>query len=65
MRVGLPGLLTLLFIAARLFGIIDWAWWWLVSPLWGAVVLFVVLTMLGAVLELWEQDKKHRGGMWR
>jgi len=37
---GLLYPLTLgLFIALRLAGVTDWSWWWVLSPLWLAVVL--------------------------
>ena len=28
-----PTLLTVLFIALKLCGIIDWSWWWVLSPI--------------------------------
>ena len=32
--IGFVGLLTLLFIALKLTGFIDWSWWWVLSPIW-------------------------------
>jgi len=32
--VGFTGLLTVLFIGLKLGGVIDWSWWWVLSPLW-------------------------------
>ena len=39
--------LLLLFIGLKLAKIIDWSWWWVLSPLWmvfavGLVVLFLM-----------------------
>ena len=31
--IGLCGLLTILFIALKLTGYIDWSWWWVWSPI--------------------------------
>jgi hypothetical protein len=31
--IGLPGLLTVLFIGLKLTGYISWSWWWVLSPL--------------------------------
>jgi hypothetical protein len=42
---GVLGLLTVLFVALRLTGVIDWSWWWVLAPIWGEVVL-----MLGVAL---------------
>ena len=44
--VGFGRLLALLFIGLKLGGIINWSWWWVLSPLWIgllAVVLFVLV----------------------
>ena len=30
---SLPTLLTVLFIALKLCGVIDWSWWWVLSPI--------------------------------
>lgn len=35
--------LTLLFIGLKLGGIIDWSWWWVISPsLIGMILVFIV-----------------------
>jgi hypothetical protein len=46
--IGFFGLLTILFIALKLIGYIDWSWWWVLSPIWGAL-LFVVVLIAGVV----------------
>ena len=43
--IGFLGLLTVLFIGLKLTGYIDWSWWWVLSPIWGALGL--VLGILG------------------
>lgn len=49
--MGFCGWLTLLFIALKLTGYIDWSWWWVTSPLWAplVVVLAVGLPILFVV----------------
>ena len=32
--IGICSLLTIVFVALKLFGAINWSWWWVVSPLW-------------------------------
>ena len=39
-------LLTLLFIALKLTGVIAWPWIWVLAPLWGTFVLTVILLLL-------------------
>jgi hypothetical protein len=46
--IGFTGLLAILFIGLKLGGVIDWSWWWVLSPLWipfvfGVVVLAVLI----------------------
>jgi hypothetical protein len=39
--------LFLLFLTLKLTGVIAWSWWWVTAPLWGPVV--VVLVILGVI----------------
>lgn len=43
---GFVSLLTLLFIALKLTGVIAWPWIWVLAPLWGTFVLTVILLLL-------------------
>lgn len=36
-------LLTLLFIALKLTGYINWSWWWILAPMWFPLVLLILL----------------------
>lgn len=40
---GFASLLTLLFIGLRLGHVIDWSWWWVLSPTLIGVGLFIVV----------------------
>ena len=51
--VGFLGLLTLLFIALKLTGFIDWNWWWVLSPLLiptSIALLIFVIMLIGVVV---------------
>lgn len=48
-RFGLSSALTFLFIALKLFGIIDWSWWWVLAPAW-VPLAFVLVVLLFALL---------------
>jgi hypothetical protein len=48
--IGFVGLLTVLFIALKLTGVIAWSWWWVLSPLWIGAILWVIL--VGGILAL-------------
>ena len=36
-------LLTITFIVLKLTGVIDWSWFWVLSPVWIAVILYAIL----------------------
>lgn len=46
--IGFAGLLTVLFIGLKLTGFITWSWLWVLSPLWIAFGLWLVL--LGIII---------------
>lgn len=47
--IGFPGLLTVLFIALKLCGVIDWSWWWVLCPLWIGLAIGLSFFALFAV----------------
>ena len=51
--IGFSGLLTIVFIALKLLGVIDWSWWWVLSPAWieflVAVAIVLVLILIACL----------------
>ncbi|KSZ59695.1 hypothetical protein Z045_05880 [Rhodococcus pyridinivorans KG-16] len=52
--IGIVGILTIVFVVLKLVGVIDWSWWWVLSPLWisaalGVVVFLILLVTLKAI----------------
>jgi len=47
--IGFFGLLTILFIGLKLGGVINWSWWWVLAPMWGPLLL-VILLAAGIIL---------------
>ena len=43
MKIGFVGLLQILFIALKLTKQIDWSWIWVMSPVWGTILLYPVI----------------------
>ena len=45
--IGFIGLLTVVFITLKLASLIDWSWWWVLSPVLAVIALigFVVMVM--------------------
>jgi hypothetical protein len=44
--LSLPGVLFIIFLILKLTENIDWSWWWVTSPLWIPVCLFLGVFLL-------------------
>jgi hypothetical protein len=49
--IGFTGMLTILFIGLKLSNVIDWSWWWVLSPPLIGLVLGVTLITIGLLIE--------------
>jgi len=45
-NIGFTGALTILFIALKLLGKINWSWLWVLSPLWISTLLIIVILLI-------------------
>lgn len=43
-------LLAILFIALKLCGVITWPWVWVLAPIWGSIVLVIVVCIIVAIV---------------
>lgn len=48
--IGFLGVLQIVFIVLKLCGVIDWAWVWVLSPLWVGLIITV-----GLVIWAWKK----------
>jgi len=48
--IGFSGLLTILFIALKLLGVISWSWLWVLSPLWISMILSIFIIILVIII---------------
>lgn len=49
--ISLCSLLTVAFVVLRLCKVIDWSWWWVLSPLWMPwAIAFVVMGIVGTIV---------------
>ena len=44
--IGFGGLLTLVFIVLKLCKVINWSWWWVLSPIWIGIVLVILILII-------------------
>ena len=49
-------LLQVAFIVLKLTHVIDWSWWWVLSPTWIPIALVLMLLLLLVVIELVRHD---------
>ena len=54
---SLPTALTVLFVALKLCDIIDWSWWWVLSPI--PITLGIALGVFAVVLSVLMIGKKN------
>lgn len=44
--------LLLVFIILKLCKVINWSWWWVLSPFWIPLGLAIILLLISAILKL-------------
>lgn len=49
--IGFLGALTIVFVAAKLWGKIDWSWWWVFAPLYVPLAIILGLLAIVCVIE--------------
>lgn len=50
-------LLLVAFVVLKLCGVIDWSWWWVLSPIWISSGLAI---LIGFVAAVWVTLKKSK-----
>lgn len=51
--IGFVGALTIAFIVLKLTHVINWSWWWVLSPIWISTLLaiaIIVLVLFGYII---------------
>lgn len=53
--ITFSGLLTCIFIVLKLTNIINWSWWWVLSPIWLPIIMVlgigIILVIIKAFLK--------------
>jgi hypothetical protein len=55
--LSLDSILTIVFVILKLTKVIDWSWWWVLSPIWIAFILWLVPVIIIGI-KLWQQRIK-------
>lgn len=48
--IGFCGLLAIVFIVLKLTEVISWSWWWVLSPLWIPMCIFLVIAIISFIV---------------
>lgn len=51
--IGVPTLLTIVFVILKLTNVIKWSWIWVLSPLWIAAIGFLILFIVVWIISKW------------
>ena len=51
-KLGLPNILTIIFVVLKLTGAITWSWWWVLSPTLIGLGFAVIVVLLVAIAAL-------------
>lgn len=55
--IGFTGLLQIVLITLKLLNKINWGWFWVLTPTWIYVIVFVLLVVFGVCKNLKRNDK--------
>jgi hypothetical protein len=48
--ISFVSLLTIVFITLKLTNYISWSWWWVLSPIWIPIILWLVVVLIIAII---------------
>ena len=57
--IGFCGLLAIVFITLKLIGIINWSWFWVLSPIWIPFAIWLVIIVVILVCVLIKRDLRR------
>lgn len=57
-QIGPSGLtiLTIVFVLLKVYGKIDWSWWWVFAPLWLPLIIVLLIFALALVVAVWADN---------
>ena len=55
--IGFVGVLQITFVVLKLCKVIDWSWWWVLSPIWISTALTILVVLIG-IIAIYVRDKR-------
>jgi hypothetical protein len=56
--ISFTGALTILFIGLKLGHVINWSWWWVLSPIWISALFVLAIILIVAIVAVIAQLNK-------
>lgn len=50
--IGFLSALQLILFMFKIFGVVNWSWWWIFSPIWAPIGLAVVFWLIVAAVSV-------------
>lgn len=63
--ISFASLLTIAFIILKLCNVINWSWWWVLSPIWISIGLLVVTFIVAMTVIALADRHDHRKSLKR
>ena len=57
--IGFTGALTILFIALKLCGVIDWSWKWVLAPIWITAIVTGIIFLIYVLVLIVKEARKR------
>jgi hypothetical protein len=51
-EIGLPTILTVVFIILKLCDVIKWGWIWVLAPAWGSFLFGMIIFIIACVIRV-------------
>lgn len=48
--ISILDVLQIVFIVLKLCKVINWSWWWVLSPIWITTIIVIVFTVVRAII---------------
>lgn len=48
--ISILDVLQIVFIVLKLCKVINWSWWWVLSPIWITTIIVIVFTVVKAII---------------
>lgn len=50
LTINISAILLIAFIVLKLFGLINWSWWWVLVPLWLPICCSIAVVAIGTLV---------------